>query len=107
LTDGRVVNSAPQPKSWVTPNRAVATPWVTLPGMLTAACKSEGNTTWLEVTVHPSPTGARVNDITGDIMVGGQPSPQWGLHLVDMNLTMGNLVEIVGKQAAAYAAAHH
>jgi hypothetical protein len=28
----------------------------------------------------------------------------WGLHLVDVNLTMGNLIDIVGAQAKAYSA---
>jgi hypothetical protein len=27
----------------------------------------------------------------------------WGLHLVDVNLAMGNLVDIVGQQARVYA----
>ncbi|HKD04452.1 MAG TPA: DUF3089 domain-containing protein [Bryobacteraceae bacterium] len=106
-SDGRAVGSGTRTKTWVTPDRPVPTPWVTLPGLLTAECKSQGNTTWLEVTVHPNPAGARVNDITGDIMTGGQVNAAWGLHTVDVNLTIGNLVEIVGKQAAAYAAAHH
>jgi hypothetical protein len=26
----------------------------------------------------------------------------WGLHLVDVNLAIGNLVEVVGQQARAY-----
>ena len=28
--------------------------------------------------------------------------PSWGLHLVDINLFLGNLVPIVQSQAAAY-----
>jgi hypothetical protein len=26
----------------------------------------------------------------------------WGLHLIDVNLAMGNLVDVVGQQARAY-----
>ena len=29
----------------------------------------------------------------------------WGMHLVDVNVAMGNLVAIVGRQSAAYRAA--
>jgi hypothetical protein len=105
-SEGRTITGGPQTRTWVTPDRPVPTPWATLPGMLTAECKSQGNTTWLEVTVHASPTDARTKDITGDVMSGGQVNAQWGLHTVDVNLAIGNLVEIVGKQAAAYAAAH-
>jgi hypothetical protein len=39
-----------------------------------------------------------VDDIVGDL------TPQWGLHLVDMNIAMGNLVDIVGQQSKAYLA---
>ena len=30
----------------------------------------------------------------------------WGLHLIDANLFMGNLVDIVGDEAKAWAATH-
>jgi hypothetical protein len=30
--------------------------------------------------------------------------PDWGLHLIDANLTMGNLVAIVGDESKAYLA---
>ena len=36
----------------------------------------------------------------------GKPVAQWGMHQVDLNLTMGNLVEIVGKQATAWTHQH-
>jgi hypothetical protein len=56
----------------------------------------------LEVTVHGVAADPRVDDITGDLAVNGQILANWGLHLIDMNLAMGNLVEIVGRQAKAY-----
>jgi hypothetical protein len=34
----------------------------------------------------------------------GQVLANWGLHLVDVNLAMGNVVDIVAKQAKAWAA---
>jgi hypothetical protein len=30
--------------------------------------------------------------------------PDWGLHLVDVNLTMGNLLDVVGDETRAYLA---
>jgi hypothetical protein len=45
-----------------------------------------------------------VDDITGDIGAGANVAANWGLHLIDVNLAMGNLVDIVGQQAKAYAA---
>ncbi len=32
----------------------------------------------------------------------GKPQANWGLHLVDVNLTMGNLLDIVSQQSKAY-----
>jgi hypothetical protein len=34
------------------------------------------------------------------------PTPDWGLHLADMNLPMGNLIKLVQSEAGAYTAAH-
>ncbi len=30
------------------------------------------------------------------------PSPPWGLHLVDANIELGNLITLVRREAAAY-----
>ncbi len=101
-TDGRSLVPTPPPKPWVVPERPIGTPWVSVPGLLTAQCTSNENATYLEVTLHPDPAGRRTGDITGDIVANGQVLVNWGLHLVDMNLAMGNLVDIVGQQAKAF-----
>jgi hypothetical protein len=100
---GRTITGGQKPKPWVVPERPIETPWVSVPGLLTARCTSNENATYLEVTVHGDPSGPRVSDITGDIG-GTQVLANWGLHLVDVNLAMGNLVDIVGEQAKAYGA---
>ena len=56
------------------------------------------------MTVNGNPNDPRVDDIVGDIGVGNNVLANWGLHLVDVNLTMGNLIDIVGAQAKAYSA---
>ena len=40
---------------------------------------------------------ARTDAIPGDVMLGGQVLPGWGLHLADMNLAMGNLLRMWGE----------
>lgn len=37
-------------------------------------------------------------------MANGQVNASWGLHLIDVNLAMGNLVDIVGRQGRAFLA---
>jgi hypothetical protein len=101
---GRTITSTQKPRPWVVPERPIETPWVSVPGLLTARCATNENATYLEVTVHGDPSGPRVTDITGDIG-GTQVLANWGLHLIDVNLAMGNLVDIVGAQARAFATA--
>jgi hypothetical protein len=74
------------------------TPFVSVPGLLTARCATNEHATYLEVTVHGDPSDPRADDIGGDL------SPQWGLHLVDVNVAMGNLLEIVRRQSEAWRA---
>jgi hypothetical protein len=100
---GRTITSTPTPKPWVTPEQAIETPWVSVPGLLTAKCASNENASgYLEVTVNGNPSDPRTDDITGDIGAGGNVAANWGLHLIDVNLVMGDLLDIVGQQAKAY-----
>jgi hypothetical protein len=91
---------------WVK-GKTIATPFVSVPGMLTAECKHNDVGSYLAVTVHAEPGAARTADIPGDVVVNGDVQPAWGLHLVDAHLFMGNLIAIVRDQAAAYARAKH
>jgi hypothetical protein len=100
--DGNTITSTSAVKPWVVPEKPIETPWVSVPGLLTAECKTNENATYLEVQVHGNPSDPRVDDIVGDLGVAPQVLANWGLHLVDVNLAMGNLVDIVGQQARAY-----
>ena len=100
-----IVGSAAEPRPWVTPAKPVETPFVSVPGLLTAQCVANDKGSYLEVTVHGNPADPRVDDIAGDVMANGEVNPSWGLHLIDVNLAMGNLVDIVREQGKAFAAA--
>jgi Protein of unknown function (DUF3089) len=93
-----------EPFDWTTPPKQIDTAFVKVPGLLSAECVADDHGSYLAVTVHPTPGGARTNDISGDVIVNGQVQKDWGLHLIDANLTMGNLVAIVGDEAKAYSA---
>ena len=77
-----------------------------MPGLLTAECARNENGTYLSVTVHGDPKDPRVDDIRGDVVIGGQVQANWGLHLIDMNLFMGNLIDIVRSETRAYLKKH-
>jgi hypothetical protein len=101
-TDGRTITATTPPKPWVVPEQKIDTPWVSVPGLLTAECKENEHAAYLEVTVHGNPADPRTDDIIGDLGAGPQVLANWGLHLIDVNLGIGNLVDIVGQQARAY-----
>ena len=51
--------------------------------------------------MHGAPTAARTADIPGDVVVAGPVRAEWGLHLIDASLVMGNLIAVVRDEAAA------
>jgi hypothetical protein len=94
---GQTITAPQKPKPWVMPDQAIATPFVSVPGLLTARCVSNEHANYLEVTVNGNPQDPRADDITGDLQL-----PGWGLHLIDVNLVMGNLLDIVTQQTKAF-----
>jgi hypothetical protein len=74
----------------------IETPWVGLRGVLTGECVERNGYRVLEVTVDGDPTDQRDR-----VLSGGLP-PNWGLHLADVNLAMGDVVALAASQAEAY-----
>jgi hypothetical protein len=87
---------------WTRSGEAIKTPFVSVPGLLSAECVERGAFSYLEITVNADSKDARTDDISGDLITNGEINQSWGLHLLDMPMTMGNLVEIVARQAKAY-----
>jgi hypothetical protein len=84
----------------------IDTPFVSTPGLVTAQCVNNEHGSYLEITVHGDPKDPRTDDITGDVVTDGKVQENWGLHLIDANLAMGNLVEIVKSESQAYLKQH-
>ncbi len=83
------------------PNRLseITTPFFTMPDFIQLQCASTPGYEFLEVTIVGDPNDPRADDINGTlegILLG------WGLHIVDATVAMGDLVDLVGQQAAAY-----
>ena len=75
---------------------------MSVPGLLTAECILNDNFSYLEITVNGNPGDIRTDEISGDVVANGEVNAGWGLHLIDVNLAMGDLVTIAGKQANSY-----
>jgi hypothetical protein len=97
-----IVGSGSQKHQWVKDAAPIDTPFISVPGLLTAECDSNEYANFLKITVKADPADPRADDIPGDLGAVGKPQANWGLHLVDVNLTMGNLLDIVRRQAKAY-----
>jgi len=77
------------------PNQAVTTPWVTYPQLYTGSCQSKDGITWLQVNPSTDQTDVRPR-------VKENAGPAWGLHQYDVDLALGNLIDIVAGQEASY-----
>ena len=100
---GALIAGGPdQSLRWTTAGTPVTTPFVSVPHLLTAQCVSDERGSRLDVTVHADSADPRADDIGGDIGPGTPAQAQWGLHLIDVNLVMGDLLTVVRRQSAAY-----
>jgi pimeloyl-ACP methyl ester carboxylesterase len=69
--------------------------WVSYPDEYTATCRSVAGATWLQVDAT-NPAGRPV--------VAQTIGPTWGLHIYDVNLATGNLVQDVAAAERAFSA---
>jgi hypothetical protein len=81
---------------WTVGGRPIVTPMVRVVGLLTAQCRSNAFASYLEVSVQRGPDSPASRDIQGDLAEG------LGLQLVDMEVAMGNLIDLVGQQTRSY-----
>jgi hypothetical protein len=76
-----------------------STPWVGAPGEYTAQCHKEHGASWLQI----NPVGPAIDPPE---YVKEGLGPEWGLHVYDVNIALGNLVHTTAIQSAAYASKH-
>jgi hypothetical protein len=69
-------------------------PWAESPGLYTAECRTQGGRTWLALDSAPADPRARERFPT--LTSAG------GLHWFDVNLALGDLVDLVRRQGAAW-----
>lgn len=72
----------------------VTTPWTQYRDLYAGQCMQRDNTTWFQVVRTPA-TRRTLPSV-------GASSPQWGLHVYDVAIALGNLVDDVKAQIASY-----
>ncbi|MBV0881577.1 DUF3089 domain-containing protein [Noviherbaspirillum sp. L7-7A] len=68
-----------------------------------AECVQANNASYLSVTTSPAYTAVGI-DIASDLYSGDRIRPEWGTHLVDIELAQGSLIGVVRSQAEAWRA---
>ena len=97
LAGGSAVLSPYLPTAALSPG-ALAVPgryrtgFVSYPGYLTAACHESGGRAWLQVTADPRSGDSRP-------VLPVRLGPDWGLHVVDVSIALGDLVALVRSQS--------
>jgi hypothetical protein len=75
-----------------------STPWVAAPDEYSAKCEARNGASWLQLSLNSaSDTRERLVETLG---------PEWGMHLVDVNVALGNLVPAVALQSGVYLLTH-
>jgi hypothetical protein len=67
--------------------------WTTYPGRYRGHCAQADGANWLQIDPAPGDPRPVVSERLG---------PSWGLHSYDVDLTLGDLVSLVGRQSSAY-----
>jgi hypothetical protein len=71
------------------------TAFASYPGAIRAQCEARDGASWLNISVQPVP-GASAPQLVPAL------GPTWGLHTYDMNVAMGNLIDLVARQGSAW-----
>jgi hypothetical protein len=86
----------------------VVTPWVTYPELYSAKCEQGGGASWLQVTSLAGTSRTRPvvnpNKVVGNF--GGGSGPAWGYHSYEYALTLGNLLQDIAGEEAAWESHH-
>ena len=88
---------------WTGQGTKIATPFVRLPGLIHGQCVTSNGDSYFSIRLTPG-KGPRTKTIPGDILIGKSVLKSWGLHLIDVNLTEGDLVTLAGRQSQAWLA---
>jgi len=104
LTHGLLNRPGEIVPDWLSPPQTIDTPFVTTPGLVTTECVENGEFNWLSMHVNADPADPRTDELAGEIVRPNGIDRAWGLHLIDVDHSIGTLIDIVRDQAAAFVA---
>ncbi len=78
------------------------TPWVEEEDLATAQCEHRNGASWLQISVSAASEGVLQERTARQEVPTEALGPEWGLHLDDVNVALGNLVSTVASESATY-----
>lgn len=91
-----------QPEPWTAQAKPLTTRYVRLESQLSGACTGSEDTRYLAVHITPGAAGDTVEALLGEGALADRTYPDWGFHVIDMGLVMGDLLRRVREQEAAF-----
>ena len=98
---GGVAQYARPKTGWSIGWKPVPTRYVRMPGLLSGECVRRDGAGYL--AVHVSREAAPLTDtVVGEAAIGDDAYPDWGFHVVDIEIVQGDLIRLVAGQRTAY-----
>ncbi len=89
---------------WVRPVRPIGTFFVKTPGLVSTECVERGDYDYLALHVNADPKDPRTDELGGQIIRHTGVDLSWGLHLMDVDHSIGTLIRVVREQGETYEA---
>lgn len=103
-TDVNLLGRPDPAQQWNAMVSQMQTAFVSVPGLFDARCVNQGPNSYLALALDAAQRGARPAEIPGELVVNGRVLADWGLHLIDINVVMGNLLETARVQGVSFGA---
>jgi hypothetical protein len=87
---------------WVRPMRPIGTFFVKTPGLISTECVERGDFDYLALHVNAVPSDPRTDELGGQIIRRTGVDTSWGLHLLDVDHSIGTLIRVVRGQGETY-----
>lgn len=87
------------PIQWSSEGKPPA-PYVRTEGLAAGKCVNDGPRGYLSIRTNADPDDKRTDRIGGEVGLAGMFIPGWGMHLADVSVVQGNLVERVERLSA-------
>ena len=95
-TETNLLGKPPLDASWAAFIKPLDAPFASLPRIASGHCVEGPKASYLSVSINaPTAPGAWPAILPGALVVDGRLLKNWGWHLIDVNVAMGNLIDFV------------